>query len=246
MRIYVSLAVFMTIALLLALTFAGSAGPLFGEGHEPRGESEESTPDEDDSIDVSSLTPYGRVGVISFEDFSKKSAGKAKFLSILLGRLKNARPETEFIEITVELDEDTPLMGKVSRELGEEYGIDAILTGAFVVNIVGGVYPSRTNNTPVGKIGIDCRIIDTESGWSRGKAVMTWEKNKIYPSGVRTQKSLEGKLMRDGVDDLIEVLLRKGYLSFEPELVIEASDEGNSEDTEGEGAGDSESGDQEE
>ncbi len=205
-------------AAMIAVFFAAgvSGKPLYPPGHEPKTDGAKPAGDAGAETDVSKLVPYKRVGVMQFDELGKRKAGADRFHSILLGRLKNAQSETEFISIEVKLDKDTPLMGETARQLGERYKIDAILTGAFTIAIQGGIYPTRANSVPVGKIGIDCRIIETESGWSRGKAGVAWEKNKIYPQTIRTQKDLEGKLMRDGIDDLIAELGKGGYLRFAP------------------------------
>lgn len=213
----------LSVATILAVT-STNAGPLFSEGHEPGSVKDDQDESEEILPDVSNLTPYSRVGVLQFEQLVRNESSARKFLSILIGRLDNKCENTEFVELEVELDEDTPLMGDTARELGEEYDLDAIVVGSYAVNVVGGIYPSKTNNTPVGTVSIECRVIDCESGWSRGKVLMTWEKNKIYSSTIRSQKDLEGRLMRDGIDDMIAMLLDRGFLSFEPEPVV--ADEG--------------------
>jgi len=205
-------------AALAATIYCAQSKPLFPEGRSQDGEDKKGQEvKEEEAVDLSLLTPYKRVGLIRFAERGDGRAGEKRFMSIILGRLKNAQPDTEFVEIEVSLDPDTPLMGEKSRELGQEFGLDAIVTGTFVVKVVGGLYPTIANSVPAGRVGIECRVIDTVSGWSRGTAAVAWDKNKIYPMSVKTQKDLEGKLMRDGAEDLIAELNKKGLLYFEPE-----------------------------
>lgn len=204
------------IAVLVIQAAIAVGKPLYPPGYEPKTGDEKTGQKSAEDVDLSALKPYKRVGVIQFDELGKKKTGADKFHSILLGRLKNAQSETEFISIDPKLDKDTPLMGETARQLGDSYKIDAIMTGVFTVKVQGGLYPTRANNVPAGKIGIDCRIIETESGWSRGKATIAWDKNKIYPQTIRTQKDLEGKLMRDGIEDLIGELKKTGFLSHAP------------------------------
>ncbi len=209
-------AVFMAFTVIFA-GLSSVAAPLYSEGHKP-GSAKDDKTTEEVLPDVSNLIPYIRIGVMPFEQITRSETGAKKFLPILIGRLENQRKETEFIKLDIELDSDTPLMGETARKLGEEYGLDAILIGSFAIEIIGGIYPSKTNNTPVGKISVECRVIECKSGWSRGKMLMTWDKNHIYPQTIRSQKELEGRLMRDGVDDTIKMLLERGLLSFEAPL----------------------------
>jgi hypothetical protein len=231
-----------TILFFVAVIFATqflmrsvAAAPIFADGHKPGDKETVSQETEDQAVDLSKLTPYKRVGVIAFEELRRSVTGEKRFLPILLGRLANACPDTDFVEIEVKLDEETPLMGEMARRIGEENGLDAILTGNFAITIQGGVYPSKTNNIPLGKIDIECRVIECESGWSRGKVLMMWEKNHLYPQTIRTQKDLEGRMMRDGVDDLIKMLMNKGLLHFEAEDAPAGDGEEN-------GGGDSDAG----
>ena len=246
--------IFFVFALLLAPAAALYSEPLFPHGHSgdtDKDKDKNKDTDADKPVDISKLTPYKKVGVIEFEEASEVETGAERFYDILLGRLKNARPETEFVKIEVKLDSETPLMGDTARKLGTDNGLDAILTGAFAVKVVGGSYPTQTNNTPVGNFVATARVIDCTSGWSRGDVAIKWDHNKIYPESVSTQKDLEGKIMRDGVNGLIKALTNKGLLFFEPAKEADDSsggdadspgDTGSSGDDSGSGGGESGSG----
>ena len=66
--------------------------------------------------------------------------------------------------------------------------------------------------------------------------LMIWEKNRMYPQTIRTQREFEGRMMRDGVDDLIQMLLDQGLLHFEADSGASESGEASAE-----GEGESES-----
>ena len=226
--------IFFVFAVFVSLSFAAFARPLYQSGNDPDKDKEKTQAD-DESVDISKLTPYNRVGIIEFEDAGRMPHGEDRFAEIFMGRLKNQRPDTEFVEIKLNLPKDTPLMGEEARRIGREQNIDAIVTGSFLVKIVGDVYPTYANNIPVGDFKAECRVIETNSGWSRGKIYLEWKKNKIYSPTVKTQKDLEGKIMRDGAEDLIEKLTNKGYLFFEPEpvpAVAESEAPAEAQDTE--------------
>lgn len=164
--------------------------------------------------------PYKKIGITLFGNNTRIWEGDKQFSRMLLGYSDTRFKGVEFVKVARLSNPDSTMLFDEARQLGEQYGVDAIITGVLDrVSFPGGMFPMKSNNIPQGLGAAWFKLIDTKSGFPVLDCYVWDETTVWYHPRIGEQRDLENAIMKHVAEMISDVLQDESYLSgFEPNL----------------------------
>jgi len=175
------------------------------------------TDEETVAEEAESGTPGPRfksVGMLPIENETRVMRGGETMTRILLGRLERKFGDAKFVGIDLEEDETSPggpILLTEAKRLGEKYDVDALIDGTLLgFEITGGIWPSRAMPYPEARAVFRLRVIRTSDGTVYKYYTHKPKKPKAYSPGIRNERDLFGRVVREAIDELAKQMKRDG------------------------------------
>lgn len=163
---------------------------------------------------------FRSVGVLPVENQTRVMRGGKLMTQILFGRLGRKFGKVKFVRIDPAEDEGYlggPILLTEAKRLGEKHQVDALIDGALLgFEIAGGIWPSRAVAYPEARVIVRLRVIRTSDGTVYKYYTHKPKKPKTYSPGIRTERELFGRVVRDAIDGLAKEMKKDGVF-WEPQ-----------------------------
>lgn len=164
--------------------------------------------------------PYKKIGITLFGNNTNIWQGDKQFSRMLLGYANTRFKQVEFVKVARLSNPDSTMMFDEAKQLGEEYNVDAIITGVLDrVFFPGGLFPMKSNNIPQGQGAAWFKLIDTKTGFPVLDCYVWDETTVWYHPRIGEQKELENAIMKHIAEMICNVLQDENFITgAEPDL----------------------------